>query len=95
MKRLGLAWVLLAALAASCTTPPQTVASPSPSGPVTARIDDKTKGELQAVLKAQNDALEKRDLSGYQRTYDQGRAAFRRCISMRRHPALATPIPSA
>lgn len=79
MKRLGLAWVLLAALAASCTTPPQTAASPSPSGPVTVRIDDKTKGELQGVLKAQNDALEKRDLSGYQRTYDQGRAAFRRC----------------
>lgn len=71
-------WMLLGAVIAGCTAPAP-AASPSPSGPVTVQVTDKTKGELQAVLRAAHEALEKRDLKAYQATFDGSRNAFRRC----------------
>ncbi len=80
MKRRALAqWILLAAVVAACTAPPQTVASPSPTGPVTVQVTDKTLKELQTVLVLQHESLAKRDLNAYQATYDGARNALRRC----------------
>jgi hypothetical protein len=79
MRRLGPAtWILAAALVA-CSAPAPVTSSPVPSGAVAVQVTDKTKGELQAVLQAQRDALVKRDLKSYQATFDGARSAFRRC----------------
>ncbi len=79
MRRLGPgAWILVATLVA-CSAPAPVTSSPAPSGAVAVQVTDKTKGELQAVLQAQRDALVKRDLKAYQATFDGARSAFRRC----------------
>jgi hypothetical protein len=63
---------------AACGPGPIT-ASPAASGAVAVEVTDKTIGEVQAVIQAQHDTLERRDLKGYQATYDQQRGALRRC----------------
>jgi hypothetical protein len=79
MQWLRPATLVLAATLAACSAPTPVTSSPTPSGPVAVQITDKTKGELQAVLQTQRDALVKRDLKAYQTTFDGGRSAFRRC----------------
>src|SRR6266508_205655 len=78
MRRTARTWVLAAIVAAACTSPPP-AASPSPSGPVPVQVTERTKGEIQASLQKQRDALLKRDLTAYQSTIDLSRNAFRRC----------------
>lgn len=72
----GLTAVVLAV--AACAPGPIT-ATPAASGPVAVEITDKTLAEVQAVMQAQRDAVEKRDLKAYQSTFDGQRAALRRC----------------
>lgn len=78
MSRLRAA--IVATLLAACTTttaPPPV--SPSPSGPVAAQVTERTKSEIQATLNAQFAAIEKRDLTAFQRTIDTTRNSLRRC----------------
>jgi len=77
MRRLAL-WIVMSVVVAGCSTAAP-VASGSPSGPVAVQVTDKTRGEIQAVVQAQRDALVKRDLKAYQTTYDGARAGLRRC----------------
>ncbi len=68
------------ALLAACAPGPITAsATPAASRPAPVEVTDKTLGEIQAVMQAQHDALEKRDLKAYQATFDGQRGAFRRC----------------
>ncbi len=79
MTRASAATLLVAAVVLAACTSAAPPALPSPTGPARVEIAATTKAELQAVLNAQNQALARRDLKGYQATYDGGRAAFRRC----------------
>ncbi len=79
MSRASAATLLVAAVVLGACTSAAPTASPSASGPARVEVTAKTKDELQSVLNAQNQALARRDLKGYQATYDGGRAAFRRC----------------
>jgi hypothetical protein len=72
---LALAFVLL--IPAACTP----TAAPVASGPEKVAITDKTASELVAVMTAWQQALAKKDLTGFQATIDLTRAAFRRCQS--------------
>ena len=76
-----LAATLLAAAVVACTAPATPSAGPSPSasGAAAVQVTDRTKGELQAVLQAQQTAVARRDLKAYQSTFDGTRPAFRRC----------------
>jgi hypothetical protein len=80
-RRLCAIVVALALWTAACgpSGPVTSSASPAASGPVAVEVTDKTKGEIQAVLTAQHDALAKRDLKAYQATFDGQRGALRRC----------------
>lgn len=71
--------VAAAVLFAACVPGPTTGASPSPTGPAKVQVTDKTKDEIQAAIRAQRDALTKRDLKAYQATFDGQRNALRRC----------------
>ena len=73
--------LLFAALLAGCTAPPPVAATATPtsSAPVAVEITDSTRGELQAALQTQQTALTRRDLTGYQATFDGQRAGLRRC----------------
>lgn len=71
--------ILASLVFAACTTAPTAAPSATSTGPVTVEITDKTKGEIQAVLQAQRDAIAKRDLKAYQATYDGTRRALTRC----------------
>ena len=75
--------LLAAYLAVAACGPGPVTATATPAatstGPVAVEITDKTLGELQAVMQAQRDALEKRDLKAYQSTFDGQRSALRRC----------------
>ena len=83
MHRFLLIAVALAALVlAACGPGTGPAASTAPGGSPAAekvQITDKTKDELQAVIKTQREALVKRDLAAYQGTFDGQRLAFRRC----------------
>ena len=74
----GLIGVSLA-VAACAPGPVTATASPAATGPEAVEVTDKTLGEIQAVMTAQHDALEKRDLKAYQTTFDGQRGALRRC----------------
>ena len=67
LRRLSIA---LALVLASCTT-----AAPVASGPEKVAITDKTASELVAVMNAWQQALVKKDLTGFQATIDLTRAA--------------------
>lgn len=69
--------VLLGACTASAPPPP--AASPSASGATAVVIGGSTKSEIQATLDAQYAAMEKRDLTAFQRTIDTTRGSLRRC----------------
>ena len=69
--------LLLAVVAAACTSAPATTATAAPSGPVA--ITDKTPAELEATLAKRQQALASKDLTAFQSTVDLTRASFRRC----------------
>src|SRR5206468_11004212 len=74
LRRLAIA---LAFVLVSCTP----TAAPVASGPEKVAITDKTASELVAVMTTWQQALAKKDLTGFQATIDLTRAAFRRCQS--------------
>lgn len=57
-------------------------APPSASTPTTAplQVTESTKKEIAALLQQRNDALARRDLAGYQKTFELTRLALRRCL---------------
>lgn len=44
-------------------------------------VNESTKGEIVALFQRRMDALERRDLAGYQKTFELTRLALRRCLS--------------
>jgi len=77
LRRLSIALALVLLIPAACTS----TATPVASGPEKVAITDKTASELVAVMTAWQQALAKKDLTGFQATIDLTRAAFRRCQS--------------
>ena len=78
-KASRLAALFALALAACAPGPISATASPASTGPEPVEVTDKTLGEIQAVMTAQHDAIERRDLKAYQSTFDGARPALRRC----------------
>lgn len=70
-----LATLVFVGAACSTALPP----AASPSGPQKVAITGTTAAELLAVYNASQNALARKDLSGFQATVDLTRAAFRRC----------------
>jgi hypothetical protein len=68
-------------LVGGCTSAP-TAPPANPSGAVAAppQITENTRGEIVAVYERRYDALRKRDLSAYQKTFEVTRLALRRCF---------------
>ncbi|MDP9266537.1 MAG: hypothetical protein M3O91_10540 [Chloroflexota bacterium] len=93
--RRSLPLILALVTIAACTPSPAN--APAASGDTKAHITGQTQAELQAVLQAQHDAVAGQDLTGYQKTFDSTRLAFRRCqqetfdIAGRRGAAPTTP----
>jgi len=77
LRRAARVFAVLAFVLAACTP----ASAPLPSGPEKVAITDKTASEIVAVLNAWQQALAKKDLTGFQATIDLTRAAFRRCQS--------------
>ncbi len=92
----SLSLLLTLLLLGACTSSPAANA-PAPSADAKAQITGQTLGELQSLLQAQHDAIARQDLTGFQKTFDSTRLAFRRCqqetfdIAGRRGAASATP----
>lgn len=78
MTRRRLALILAVAAVVACTPAP---AAPSAS-PTTAaaQVTESTKGEIVAILQRRLDALGRRDLAAYQKTFEVTRLALRRCL---------------
>ena len=79
MIRLLAVAAISSAVLSACVGEP--AASPSPSTTAATRltITDKTKPEIEAVLRARQQALARKDLKAFQATVDLARPAFRRC----------------
>ena len=76
--------------------------TPTPTAPGTgsqtvapAEVDESTKGEIEALFTRRMDALSKRDLAGYQKTFELTRLALRRCLSDAFDVALRQGVPAA
>jgi len=78
MRRL-LGLVLAVMAVAACSAAP---APPSSAPPTTAaaQVTEATKGEIVALFQRRLEALGKRDLVGYQKTFELTRLALRRCL---------------
>ncbi len=62
----------------ACNAPPATPSPPPSEAPL--QITESTRGEIAALLQQRTDALVRKDLAGYQKTFELTRLALRRCL---------------
>lgn len=81
MKRLVFGLFLALGVLLSCTPAPTTPPTGASATAAPPRVTENTRGEIVGVYERRYDALRKRDLSAYQRTFDGTRLALRRCFT--------------
>ena len=79
MKRLAVVLAAWAVIAACTPTTPAPDASASASAGVKPAINEQTRGEIQALLQKQRDAMAKRDQTNFIATIDPERLELKRC----------------
>lgn len=91
----GLLGLFLAVSAVVACAP--ATSAPGSSSPTIApaQVTESTKGEIQALFQRRMEALGRRDLAGYQKTFELTRLALRRCLSDAFDVAARLGVPAA